>query len=685
MQLAFANSVPLIGIRQARFSANAAPSLSVRSTISSRQADRADGGGDSARRCSKPSISPQKPIKPVYPPPTKLQPGPIVDEPSRLRKRERNPTALATQSDYDRVMQLSWRRDKRAARQMFRACTATYPCDGRLWLAWAQMESRIGNKLAARRIFASGVDVNPENVHLLHAWAVFEERADRFDDARRLLRRCISLAPGDGMSWQGLALLYQRNGDIEKARETFQHGVSADDLNASLWSAWAVLEHRQEKYDQATELFEKALEINPNHSVSLQAYAITAEKLGEMHKSEDLFKQALRVAPKSVPTYQAFAMFEARRDNLDKARELFRCGLNISSKHAAIWHAWAVMEQEAGNHDAARDLFQKGISAVPKSTPLLRAWARMELELGHIDKGMDWRVPRGGYKPTQRNNSATDQSSGLRRSEGDENSSRKPSDRFRRNNMETKQISTVAENLVMLRLMIERKSDDDVRTVMKWLDGRAKADRELYDALAERQSNDVRVVQEWVGRRSSEDIKSFRKWLDDRYEKDRRIGVYVFNWDLPPLSQSAPPAESVEQVSVNDVEKPVEWLHLDEVPEKSLQSFDEDVYFDQETPDYYEGLYFVNRVAGGLADRAVLALCLGAMAFCLVGTSSALNHLGYSPAGTQTQLTVDPSSEIPPPSGVDAHLYEEGGAEAVVDKISIQTFGKLSSGKGTAP
>lgn len=566
--------------------------------------------------------------------------------------RPNNASSSLYQSHYVRAMQLVTRRDKRPARNLFRSVTQECPNDGRFWLAWAQMEQKTGNMSAARKIFADGVAANPGNVRLLHAWAVAEDRASSPDAARRLFQRCIDIDPNDGLVWQCLALLEERCGNTSAARAAFQQGVEADETNLFLWSAWGVLEYRHDNFEKSASLFERAIQIDPKHVQTCQAYALTTEKLGQLEKSQQLFRQALQANPRSVPTYQAYALFEARRGNFDVARDYFQKGIEIDPTHAPLWHAWAKMEQQEECFATARELFQRGVSAAPDNKPLLRAWAQMELQLGHIDKSLNWRVPAsfagvGKSAPKQRRGKQP------------------PSER---------QMSTVAENLMMLRLMIERKTDDDLKTVMTWLDGRANADRKLYNALAERQSNDVRTVREWVERRSAGDIESFKSWLDDRYEKDRRVGVYLFNWDIPPLVQ---PTSSPVPV-ISNPSKPLEWLKLKEEPVRTLQSGDEEVYYDNEVVDYIDGVYFFGSVAEGLVDRAALFFLLGALSLLLIGASARLGTLGYSPAGEQSgnskNVTVPP-----PPSGVDAHLYEDGGADSVVDKISKRTFGKDTS------
>ncbi|KAI0561935.1 TPR repeat containing protein [Gracilaria domingensis] len=362
--------------------------------------------------------------------------------------------------------------------------------------------------------------------------------------------------------------------------------------------------------------------------------------MGNFAEADQLFTHALQINPSSAPTYQAYASFAARRGSLQLARELFEKGARVDPSHAPIWHAWAVMEQKHARYHVARELFQKGVNAAPDNTPMLRAWANMELRLGHIDKSSDWIVPRGKFVHLEKKH----------------RTSRKE---------KQKQISTVGENLKMLRLMIGKRSDGDMNTVMKWLDTRANSDRQLYDALQKRRGNDMRKVSEWVARRSASDVASFKEWLADRYERDRRIGVYVFNWDIPaPKPAPVPvPVPIAERVVEHQVPKPVEWFKLSEDSVLAMKAFDDQLYYTDNVRDYAEGMYFMGQVAQGLADRAALLLVLGAMSLALIGTSAHLFEKGYSPSGASTQS--DENVNMPPPSGVDAHLYDVDGAEEI--------------------
>lgn len=477
-----------------------------------------------------------------------------------------------------------------------------------------------------------------------------EDRAGEIDRARLLFQRCLSVNARDGLVWQSYALAEERAGRTPVARQLFARGVVAAAENASLWSTWAVLEHRHGCLERACELFECAVERDDTHVRSLQSWAIAEEKLGRMDKSAALFERALAVNPASAPTFQAYGLFEARRGRLAKARELFSKGIQVDPDHAAIWHAWAVMEQREGNYERARELFDKGVAAAPNSTAMLRGWAAMELELGHIDKSEEWRVPKREFKGWSREK-------------------RRSSVARRRGNPKEmeKQLSTVGENLRMLRLMIERRSDEDVKTVMQWLDRRARTDRRLSDALAERRDKDSRMVKEWVARRSASDIQAFTEWVDENYKRDSRLGVYLFNWHMPPakIPATIPVAVTGRR---RKVEKPKEWSMLEERPKMSLKTADERIYMRGEYPDYADGIYWLGQIAESLVDRAALVTVLGAMSLVLAGASAHMVGNGYSPAGQHGQSVAEQAETAVHWAGVDAYLYEEGGAEMAASR-----------------
>jgi hypothetical protein len=178
-------------------------------------------------------------------------------------------------------------------------------------------------------------------------------------------------------------------------------------------------------------MFEQATVLGPQHCPTWQAYGMLLEKMNRPSDAAEKFDRALEIDSSSLPTFQAYGLMEARRGNYDKARELFQRGLAKDTSHAPIFHAWARMEEQLGNHDKARDLLNAGVASAPQSVALLKAWALMELRLGHIDSSNAWYVSQ---------------------------------------KMGSRKLSKVSERLEMLRLLIEQRSEDDLKLVMKWIE-----------------------------------------------------------------------------------------------------------------------------------------------------------------------------------------------------------------------
>lgn len=580
-----------------------------------------------------------------------------------------------------RARQLAARGDVRRSRALLEPLVRDEPRNTRAWLALAKVAGRGRGEdgvAVARSVFEEAVEINPRCGHLLHAWAGLEERNGNAGRAAMLLQRCVEVCPGDGVAWQSLALLEERAGRVDEARRVFEEGAGKAEGCASLWSAWGVLEQREGRWDEACELFEKALALNPRHVRAVQAWAIAEEKRGNIGEADALFRRALAIDPKSAPTFQAYALMEARRGHLDTARKLFREGIRIDGKHAAILHAWATMEAKAGNFDEARAVFERGVDAAPDSAPMLRAWAAMELELGHIDDSSDWAVPRHKRARTAGTSGALVGDEGGHSVSGETGRGAKgkgPSipkadaplphsgmaTGVSSGKMRKKQMSAVSEKLQLLRRLIVTRTDEDLRVVMQWIEKRAKEDYDLKDRLSVRGQSGTRKVVEWAEKRGEADIAAFREFVEEWYERDRRIGVYVLNFNIPPLGKKALPVPTKEEPSPPPI--PQEWFMLADPPAPTLQEFDAQLYM-AESPWYagnveriqsIEAIEFFGQVGGRLAERSAMALALCSMTLALVGMFVYLDVSGYS---LSTVDTAEQAITLTPPSGVDASLIE---------------------------
>lgn len=220
-------------------------------------------------------------------------------------------------------------------------------------------------------------------------------------------------------------------------------------------------------------------------------------------------------------------------------------------------------------------------------------------------------------------------------------------------------MSAVGEKLQLLRRLVATRTDEDLRVVMQWIEKRAKEDNDLKDRLSTRGQSDTRKVVEWAEKRGEADIAAFREFVEEWYERDRRIGVYVLNFNIPPLARKAAP------VPAKDEPPPIpqEWFMLADPPDRTLQEFDAQLYA-SEAPWYaenvariqsIEAIEFFGQVGSRLAKRSAMALALFSLTLAVCGMFVYLDVSGYSLSKVDTEEQVAP---LPPPTGVDASLSE---------------------------
>uniref|UniRef100_A0A7S1TEB4 Suppressor of forked domain-containing protein n=1 Tax=Compsopogon caeruleus TaxID=31354 RepID=A0A7S1TEB4_9RHOD len=523
---------------------------------------------------------------------------------------------------YSLALELSQGGEWGRARRVWEMLARRSPEDGRVWLAWAKMEVADGKVDRARACLSEGVQHNPDNARLFHAWAVMEERQGNIHKARTLLEKCLALDKTDGITYQTYALLEERNGDPKKASTLLNRAVEVDPMNESVWNALGMYEQRNGDLHSAAHKFQRATELNPMHCHSWQAWACVEDRLGNHETARELFQQALHVDPHSAPAYQAFALAESRAGNVDHARELFQRAIEVEPRHAAVYHAWACLEESQGQFEAARDLFERGVRANPMSAPMLRAWARMELRLGHIDDSFsDWKL---GFEPHAKGYGGRSRKSREKKEE-------------------------LAEKLSMLRRLVERKSDKDVRLVLLWLQKQAVKDKDRHRQISEKGNTDSINVLHWAKNRSAEDVHAFQNWFDSRYKKDRRIAAYLFGWNLPTTSPVPP-----------------EWTTLDIGGLRTLSEGDEDIVRNDNPMDYGEFVYFLGSFADGLASRAALTAALSGLTAILLMVS-----VGAGLFDVAAPFNPDNQS-VQAPSGVDAHLVELHDSDESANFVTIE-------------
>ena len=369
--------------------------------------------------------------------------------------------AARSGSLYSIAVQHERRRNYSAARRIFKLLLSSYArgeeaTDGRVFLAWGKMEAKLDHSWAMRKAFATGLELIPDNTHIPHAWAIEELKVGNVEAARKLFHFALERDPYDGLVYQSFALLEQQQGNIDKARELLEEGTRMDPTNVFLWSACGVFESRQGNLKEAANMFQQASVLGPKHCQTWQAYGVLLEKMGRTEEAAEKFERALEIDPSSVPTLQAYGLMEARRCNYDPARKFFQRGIELDASHAPIFHAWARMEEEQGNYGKARELFNSGVASAPDSVALLKAWAMMELQLGHIDGSNRWYVSK---------------------------------------NMGLSRLLKITERLEMLRLLIEQRSEDDLKLVMEWIE--EQRNQQLQTEVSKMLSVGTPVPIEW--------------------------------------------------------------------------------------------------------------------------------------------------------------------------------------------
>ncbi|KAA8495597.1 PsbB mRNA maturation factor Mbb1, chloroplastic [Porphyridium purpureum] len=548
------------------------------------------------------------------------------------------------------------------ARALYRALTEQHPAEGRYWLSYAQMEARSGNLDGARRLFRNGAEATRRSPsHLYHAWAVLEERAGNVDDARNLFKRCIALNPHDILAYQAFALLEERQGNVDAAIEIFERAIgnmpsaaaasarrggggsnspSRTVTSAHFWNAYGVVLQKHKRYDDAARCFQQAVEYDAAHCRSWQAWAICEEQRGNVQEAARLFERALAVDPFSAPTYQAYALCEARSGRINDARSLFAKGLKCDPHHAPIYHSWALLEESEGNYEVARDILERGLRKDPESSAMLRAWAGMELKLGHIDSSREWTAPFLPEKKVRKG-----------------------------------QLKRSAENLVMLRRLIERRTGDDVRAVLTWLNRKVEGDLSLYKKIKAKGEGDASKLLEWASRRSKQDIEAFESWFDKWYEQDRRIGAYIFGWDFPKRILDPPDS------GLASVKAPIEWYRLKDKPRCTLSEADDEFYND-EAVEYTLIAEFLGSFAANLANRVGVTFALLGMCVLLLGYGS------QSGLYDMTLTAPSPLVHLDRPSGVDAALMElHDESDRTSGRATLpwgRTFGSAPTVEGTS-
>ena len=174
-----------------------------------------------------------------------------------------------------------------------------------------------------------------EDGRLFNAWAKLESKANNLGEARRILRMGMKMYPKDHAILQAAGNIEERRGNVTAARDLYSASLHIE-LSAPALIAYAMLELRSP--EDTTK--------GPNIT--------TVRKL---------FNEALLIDPKHGPVYNAFGNLERRQGNVDEAKRLYEDGINANCTDApSVYHGLAKLHLTLGEVEEARSVLQRGLA-----------------------------------------------------------------------------------------------------------------------------------------------------------------------------------------------------------------------------------------------------------------------------------------------------------------------------------
>jgi tetratricopeptide (TPR) repeat protein len=300
--------------------------------------------------------------------------------------------------------------------------------DGRLFNAWAKLESRANNFKEARRILRLGMSKYPGDHTLLQAAGNVEERLGNVTAARGLYMSSLLMEPSaPTLIAYGLLELRSPEGggdegaDIAAVRNLFDEALSIDPKHGPAYNAYGNLERRQGNADRAKTLYEDGIRANctdapsvyhglaklhlsmgevesarsvlqeglsffgssgsrKNENVAFLAHTLSMIELNcnnNPTRAKAVLEQGLRHRRNSPQLLLAMALCETKLGDEKAARTMFERSLTADQAHAQAWQAFGVMEMKAGNFKNAKTLFECGLKNSPRHGALWQSYGEL--------------------------------------------------------------------------------------------------------------------------------------------------------------------------------------------------------------------------------------------------------------------------------------------------------------------
>lgn len=289
--------------------------------------------------------------------------------------------------------------------------------DGRLFNAWAKLESRSNNLVEARRVLQLGLATYPNDYTLLQAAGKIEEKLGNITGAREYYTSSLDIeasAPtliAMGMLEMRSPEVVEEGGNEDKrgaggggvkpnisaVRELFNKAISIDPKHGPAYNAAGNLERKQGNLDNAKKLYEDGIRADCTDAPSVY------HGLAKLHLSSGEVEAARSVLQEGLSNFDCASTSSSRRNdnvaflahtlslielncnnNPVGAKVVLEQGLKHRHNSPQLLLAMALCELRLGNEKVARTMFERSLSANPKHAQAWQAYGVMEMQCGNF-------------------------------------------------------------------------------------------------------------------------------------------------------------------------------------------------------------------------------------------------------------------------------------------------------------
>lgn len=283
-----------------------------------------------------------------------------------------------------------------AARDILKKGMSLYPGDHTLFQAAGSIEERMGNTSAARDLYSESMHIKPSaptlvSYAMLEMQSPLNGKTPNATMARKLFQEALLIEPKHAPAYNAFANLERREGNIDKAKQLYLDGINANCTDpTSVFHGLAKLQLSLGEVEKARSTLQQGLQlfksqdskefVKRNDNVAFIAHTLAMIELNcnnNAKEAKEILNQGLWHCRSSSPLLLGVAQCESRLGNEQKARKMFEKAIKADESHAQAWQAFGVMEMRAGNYASAKTLFECGLKNAPNHGALWQAYGKI--------------------------------------------------------------------------------------------------------------------------------------------------------------------------------------------------------------------------------------------------------------------------------------------------------------------